>query len=429
MVAILGFAKDQVTAAVQDMYAQVATDPTQHFHFPVGRAAALALGYPRAEIDMLPPTVIDRFAGVGYPFRADVIKPGDTVLDIGAGSGADALLARRRVGEAGKVWALDITPDALAQLNATLREFGIANVETIEADAETIPLPDNSVDVVTSNGALNLVPNKRRAFAEIFRVLRPDGHVQIADVVIARPVPLGGRSDPQLWAECVVGAAIDDDYVELFREAGFANVQVLNEADYFAESPSPETQRIASALGARSMEIVMRRPAKPVTPTLPARLVRRLNPKRIARIGHRGLWGAAAAALSVLACYGTIAILGLLSVLGIGVALDEGLWALTITAMAALAAIATAFNLPRHGKPWPIVMTLLAAGAIAYVMLIAYDPLLEAVGFVLLVAGVGFDINFIYQSECVPKNREDGALQGTLGRLGAGIKVTPRSFD
>ncbi|MFP4537371.1 MAG: methyltransferase domain-containing protein [Dichotomicrobium sp.] len=354
MVAILGFSKDQVTSAVQAMYAEVAAAPSQGFHFPVGRAAARAVGYPEAELDSLPEAAVASFAGVGYPFRAGVIRPGDTVLDIGAGSGTDTLIASRLVGETGKVWALDITPDMLEKLRATLAEAGIDNVEPIEGDAEAIPLPDNSVDVVTSNGALNLVPAKRRAFAEIFRVLRPGGRVQIADIVIARPVPLGGRNDPKLWAECVVGASIDEDYLEDFREAGFTEVETLNEFDYFSESSSADTRQIASNLGARSMEITMRRPADGETEARAplARFARRLNPRRLTSgIGERGLWGAVAAVAAIVACYGTLAVLAALSVVGLGFPLNEGVWAATITAAAALAVVGTAFNLRRHGQP------------------------------------------------------------------------------
>jgi len=138
MVAILGFSKDQITAAVQAMYAEVALAPTHPFHFPVGRAGARAVGYPDPQLDGLPPEALASFAGVGYPFRAGVIRPGDEVLDIGAGSGTDTLIASRLVGERGKVWALDITPGMLTKLRATVHAADIRNVEVIEGDAERI---------------------------------------------------------------------------------------------------------------------------------------------------------------------------------------------------------------------------------------------------------------------------------------------------
>lgn len=407
MVAILGFSKEQIKEAVQAMYGSVADDPNQGFHFPVGRRLALAARYSERELDALPQAAVDLFLGVGNPFRAGVTRPGDTVLDIGSGSGTDTLIASRLVGKTGKIWALDITPEMLSRLRATLEENGIGNVETIEADAEDIPLPDNSVDVVTSNGALNLVPDKRKAFAEIFRVLKPEGRVQLADIVIRQPVPIGGRRDPKLWTECVVGASVDEDYLELFREIGFVDVEVLSEFDYFAESPSVDTRRIASGLGARSIDVVMRRPVEAKTLSSLERLAKRLHPRRLKEISGRGLWGAVAAVAAVVTCYGTLAFLGLMSLMGITLVLPEGAWAATIVAASVLAVIATAFNLPRHKSPWPLLAVGSGATLVAFVMFWSYNPVIEAVGFAVLIGGVCLDLYQLYRAYCLPK-REVG---------------------
>jgi arsenite methyltransferase len=397
MVAVLGYSKDQIKEAVQAMYSAVARAPEQGFHFPVGREACLAVGYPEAELDALPPAAVASFAGVGYPFRAGGIRAGNVVLDIGAGSGTDSLIASRHVGASGRVWALDITPTMLERLRRTLSEAGIANVDPVEGDAEHIPLPDNSVDVVTSNGVLNLVPDKRRAFAEIFRVLRPGGHVQIADIVIDRPVPLGGRSDPQLWAECVVGASVDEDYLRLFRETGFDEVTVLRELDYFSASPSADTRRIAAGLGARSIELAMRRPASAPHPF--RRWALRLHPRRLKTVGGRGLWGPLAAGGAVLACYGTMGLIPILGLAGFAVALDPALWAGAILAMTALAVIATAYNLTRHRRPWPLLLAGLGAAAIFYAMLASYHPAIEAFGFAALIGAVALDLYTLYREQ------------------------------
>ena len=130
-----------------------------------------------------------------------------------------------------------------------------SRVEVIEGNAESVPLPDASVDVVTSNGVLNLVPDKSKAFAEIFRVLRPGGRAQIADIVVGRPVGENARRDPKLWAECVVGASLEGDYVELFRSSGFAKVTVLRGFDYFSASASADTRRVAQSFGAKAIEL------------------------------------------------------------------------------------------------------------------------------------------------------------------------------
>jgi arsenite methyltransferase len=395
MVAILGYSKDQITTAVQAMYTAVARDPEQGFHFPVGREAGRLVGYPEAELDALPAAAVVSFAGVGYPFRARVIRQGDKVLDLGAGSGTDTLIASRLVGEEGRVWALDITPKMLDRLRRTLSEMGIGNVDPIKGDAERIPLPDNSVDVVTSNGVLNLVPEKRRAFAEIFRVLKPGGRVQVADIVIDRPVPVGGRSDPQLWAECIVGASVDEDYLALFRECGFEDVTVLREFDYFPASRSPDTRRIAEGLGARSIEIAMRRPA--VAPHPLRRLFHRWHPRRLKAVTGRGLWGAFAAGGAVIACYGTMVLLPLLGMAGFAVALDPALWASAILGFTALALVATAYNLIRHCSPWPLALAGVGAAAIAHAMLASYHPATEAFGFAALIGAVGLDLYTLYR--------------------------------
>jgi SAM-dependent methyltransferase len=255
MVSIAGFDKKQITSAVQEMYTAVADLPSKQFHFPTGRGACLFVGYPEAWLDKLPPTAVESFAGVGFPFRADVIGEGDDVLDIGAGAGTDTLTAARIVGPKGKVYALDMTPAMAAKLRRNVALVRAANVEVVEGNAEAIPLPDASVDVVTSNGVLNLVPDKPKAFSEIFRVLRPGGKTQIADIVVGRPVGENARRDPKLWAECVVGASLEEDYVNLFLSVGFSSVVILRSYDYFSGSASADTRRVAHSLGARAIEL------------------------------------------------------------------------------------------------------------------------------------------------------------------------------
>jgi SAM-dependent methyltransferase len=331
-----------------------------------------------------------------------VIRPGDTVLDLGSGSGTDALIASSLVGPAGRVWALDLTPALLARLRRAAGSAGFANVGVVQGDAEHLPLPDASVDVVTSNGALNLVPDKRRAFDELFRVLRLEGRVQVADVVISRAVPVGGRSDPELWAQCVVGASVDEDYLAWFREAGFTDVEVTREHDYFAHSPSPDTRRIASSLGARAVELTMRRPVEPSRPPLLRRIARRVDPRRLRRVGQRGLWGAVAAGAALASCYGVLAALALLSLLGTAVELHPGAWAATVAAAATLATVATAWNLRRHRRPGPLLLSAGGAGAVVYVMLGSYHAGLEALGFALLTGAAALDLYLLYRAELCP---------------------------
>jgi SAM-dependent methyltransferase len=247
--------KEVIFKAVQEMYTDVAQRPDAVFHFPTGRLACLFVGYPADRLDGLPAEATESFAGVGYPFAADVIRPGDAVLDIGSGSGTDTLIAATLTGPTGYVYGLDMTPAMREKLRRNVAAMEIDHVRVIEGNAERIPLPDASIDVVTSNGVLNLVPDKPAAFGEIARVLKPGGRLQIADIALRVAVSEESRANPRLWAECVVGAITEDDYVSLLRAAG-VSVEVLGGMDYFAGSVSASTRRTARGLGAHA--IVMR---------------------------------------------------------------------------------------------------------------------------------------------------------------------------
>lgn len=261
MVAILSNQREVIFEAVQAMYTDVASHPEKVFHFPTGRDACRFVGYPDEQLDLIPPTAVESFAGVGYPFAAGAVQPGNTVLDVGSGSGTDVLIARTWAGPSGKVIGLDMTEAMLEKLARNVSLAGATNVEWVQGNAEEIPLPDASVDVVTSNGVLNLVPDKARAVAEIFRVLRPGGRVQIADIVLGRPIDTACSADPQLWAECIVGATPEDSYLAFFHAAGFAEIETLAKLDYFSASASPETRSIATSFRACSLVLRARKPA------------------------------------------------------------------------------------------------------------------------------------------------------------------------
>ena len=256
MVVITSDQRDVILDAVRSMYTAVATQPEETFHFPTGRRACDYVGYPAAELDALPDAAIESFAGVGYPFAAAGIREGDAVLDIGAGSGTDALIAARRAGPDGRVYGLDMTAAMRRTCMENARRMGLDSIEVLDGSAESIPLPDDAVDVVTSNGVLNLVPDKEAAVREIHRVLRPGGRVQIADIVVREEPSAECRSEPQLWAECIVGATTESEYLDTFRRVGFRDVERLDSLDYFAASTSESTRKTAAGFGAHA--IVMR---------------------------------------------------------------------------------------------------------------------------------------------------------------------------
>lgn len=249
----------EVEKAVQEMYDEVAACPNKEFHFPTGHKSCLHLGYPEEELDAIPASSVEPFAGVGYPFLADVIGPGDTVVDIGSGSGVDALIAARKTGPEGRVLGIDITPAMIEKARENIEKAGVDHIRIIEGRADDIPLDDGSADVVTSNGVINLVPDKEKAFKEIHRILKPEGRIQIADIVLSKPVSGKSKADPQLWAECIVGAEPVDVYLDLIRSAGFENVSVIDRLDYFARSSNESTRKAAKGLGAHTIVLTGRK--------------------------------------------------------------------------------------------------------------------------------------------------------------------------
>lgn len=180
---------DELHAAVRQRFAAVALAPAEEKRFPVGAASARTLGYDAPEIARLPAAATDSFCGVGYPLGLGEPQPGQTVLDLGSGAGLDSLLAGRRVGPTGKVVGVDFCPEMVARARRTAAALGLAHVTFITAALEELPLPDASVDLVLSNGVFNLCPDKPRVLAEVFRVLRPGGRLQMADILLEAGIP------------------------------------------------------------------------------------------------------------------------------------------------------------------------------------------------------------------------------------------------
>jgi len=183
---------------IKKTYAGVSEEPERDFIFPTGRPWAEDLGYP-AELANVPEAAVESFAGVANPWQMGRLAPGERVLDLGSGAGTDSLIAAQMVGDQGKVTGIDMTPQMLAKARAAAAELGAANVEFVEAEAEQLPFPDESFDVVISNGVIDLIPDKDAVFAELHRVLVPGGRMQIADVTIQNPVSAEGRRNIDLW--------------------------------------------------------------------------------------------------------------------------------------------------------------------------------------------------------------------------------------
>jgi SAM-dependent methyltransferase len=185
---------------VRTMYARVAAEPEGDFHFHRGpHYASTVLGYDAAELAALPSDVTSSFAGVGNPHAIGRIPVGAAVLDIGCGAGMDLLLAAQRTGPAGRAIGIDMTEAMRRRALQGAAMSGLRHVDVRDGDATHLPVDDQSIDVVISNGVLNLVPEKERAVAEIARVLKPGGRVQIADIVIRETLPDSPLRDIDLW--------------------------------------------------------------------------------------------------------------------------------------------------------------------------------------------------------------------------------------
>lgn len=167
--------------------------------------------------------------GCGLPTEFAGIKKGDSVLDLGSGAGNDCFIARTMVGKNGKVTGLDFTREMIVKANQNLAKTGFTNIDFLFGDIENIPLPDNTCDVVISNCVLNLVPDKKRAFNEIYRVLKPKGHFCISDVVLEGNLPEKVKQAAEMYAGCVAGALQKSDYIEIIQLAGFSNLNIHKE--------------------------------------------------------------------------------------------------------------------------------------------------------------------------------------------------------
>ena len=185
---------------IQDKYTDVALSPEKGFHFHTGRPLARMLGYDGHLVDSLPAGAVDSFAGTGNPFSLGDLRPGETVLDIGCGAGFDSLIAARQVGPAGRVIALDMTPAMLEKAAGGARQLGLSNIDFRHGLAEDIPVASESIDVVISNGVINLCPDKVAVMKEVHRVLKPGARFQIADIVVHKPVSDEDKANIDLWS-------------------------------------------------------------------------------------------------------------------------------------------------------------------------------------------------------------------------------------
>lgn len=221
--------------------------------------------YDPAQTGVLPEDAVKASLGCGNPTALAQLKPGETVLDLGSGGGIDVLLSARRVGPAGKAYGLDMTDEMLALANENKRKAGAENVEFLKGHIESIPLPDNTVDVIISNCVINLSADKDRVLREAFRVLKPGGRLAVSDVVTRGEIPEAVRQSVLAWVGCLAGALEEQDYRGKLAAAGFGQIEVeptriyrIDEAREFLSGQGIDVDAIAPQVDGRFMSAFIR---------------------------------------------------------------------------------------------------------------------------------------------------------------------------
>jgi SAM-dependent methyltransferase len=221
------------------------------------RDMARKLGYGQDELESAPGAA-NLGLGCGAPVAVLDLQPGETVLDLGSGGGLDAFLAARRVGPDGHVIGVDMTPQMIGRARENARAAGFDQVEFRQGRLEQLPVEDASVDAVTSNCVINLVPDKRRVFEETYRVLRPGGRLVISDIVLDGKLPSAVERDLLAWVGCVAGAMYREDYFRTIREVGLDSIEILRDVDFLAklEKEPPEFEGLLERNGVRREELL-----------------------------------------------------------------------------------------------------------------------------------------------------------------------------
>jgi arsenite methyltransferase len=244
---------------IREMYREVADNPHGDFHFETGRVVAERLGYPAEWLDAVPADAVASFAGVGHFLDLAAIERGDTILDLGSGSGTDAFIAAHLTGPTGRVMGVDMTDAQLAKARRLRDARGLRNVVFVEGLIEDPPAEPGRIDVVISNGVINLAPDKDAVFAAVARALRPGGRLAIADIVSARELIERTRRNVSLWAACIAGAVPRDDYLGAIEAAGL-RIETVRENTY--EFLSPRAQAAAGKYGVTSVSVLATKPAE-----------------------------------------------------------------------------------------------------------------------------------------------------------------------
>ena len=245
---------------VKDVYRQVALRPQDTYHFEMGRPLAERLGYPAELLDRVPAAAIESFAGVGYYLDLAAPEAGDRVLDLGSGSGTDTFALAALVGAAGHVTGLDMTDEQLAKADRLRAAAGLDNVAFVHGYIQDLPFPNDSFDLVVSNGVINLAADKAAVFHSVARVLAPGGRLALADIVTQAPLTEAITCNAELWASCIGGASQFDAYRSSIEAAGLRIDSIHDNPQYGFLSDS--ARGASRTYGIKSISLLAVKPAK-----------------------------------------------------------------------------------------------------------------------------------------------------------------------
>lgn len=257
MTTAVTFDPKELEGKVKAMYRSVAEEPHGEFHFEMGRPLAERLGYASADLDRIPAEAIDSFAGVGYYFHLAELKGGETVVDLGSGSGMDTFIAALKVGRTGKVIGIDMTDEQRAKAERLRDRDGFHNVSYLKGYIEQVPLPDGVADVVISNGVINLATEKSSVFREAARLLKSGGRLALSDIVTEVQLPESIVCNSTLWAACIGGAAQQTNYRSQIEAAGLRVIKMEDNPQY--QFISDNAKGASKKFGVKSISLLAKK--------------------------------------------------------------------------------------------------------------------------------------------------------------------------
>ena len=225
---MLKLTPDEIKKLVKDRYSDVSKNPCSLFNFPVGKAFALKVGYPKEVLDGLPPSLTESFTGANNPQGFVELKEDEMVLDLGCGAGLDLYFYAKAVGEKGRAYGLDISADMVYKARRNMGLAGIKNVELSVGESDKLPFEDRFFDVVASNGIYNLSPDKEAVMREVWRVLKKGGRTVFCEIVLKEPLSEDERKNTNDWFRCIGGALVEKDFLALMEKTGFRNIEIIS---------------------------------------------------------------------------------------------------------------------------------------------------------------------------------------------------------